>query len=264
MLIMNRNRITALGFGLIPVYCLVLSIGFLAGCQTTAPSDTTMRQATAARNLGEAYLLQKNYTLALHEFLKAEKINPNDRFLQNDLGLTYMGKKRLDLAVKHFKIALDLRPDYAPARNNLGAAYMAQKDWDAAISTFKDVTNDLLYATPHYPLSNLGKAYYFKKEFASAEMYYKKALELEPEFVNALYGLGRTYLAMGQVSGAVGLFERTIAVAPRLAEAHLELAYAYRLSGETKKARDCFLRVLKLAPNTSQAADATAALETLR
>ena len=76
--------------------------------------------------------------------------------LQNDLGLAYMAKKRLDKAEFHFKKAIDIKAEYAPAKNNLGAVYLARQDWNAAIEQFKTVAGDILYATPHFPLTNIG------------------------------------------------------------------------------------------------------------
>ena len=108
----------------------ILVIGFLSGC---VPNETLRKQGESARNLGEAYMAQQNYTAALKEPLAAEQLTPDDPYLHNDLGLTYMAKDRLDLAIVHFKKALALKPDYAPAMKNLGTAYLAQQNWDAAI-----------------------------------------------------------------------------------------------------------------------------------
>ena len=117
------------------------------------------KQARLTRALGEAYMQQGNFTEALREFLKAEKLNRNDHLLHNDLGLAYMAKERLEKAEFHFKKAIDLRTEYAPAKNNLGTVYLVQKDWDAAIAQFQTVARDVLYATPHFPLTNMGIAY---------------------------------------------------------------------------------------------------------
>lgn len=141
--------------------CPVVLSCCLAGCVTSnATKSQRHHQADAIRQLGEAYLTEQNYTMALSELLKAEKLNSEDHLLHQDLGIAYMAKGELELAVPHFEKALAIKPDFAPARNNLGAAYLAMKDWDAAIDCFKLLTKDLLYATPHYPLANLGRAYY--------------------------------------------------------------------------------------------------------
>ena len=236
----------------------------LAGCATSSATKSRQHQADAIRQLGEAYLTEQNYSMALSELLKAEKLNAGDHLLHWDLGIAYMAKNELELAVSHFKKALAIKPDFAAARNSLGAAYLAMKDWDAAIDCFKLLTKDLLYGTPHYPLANLGKAYYEKKDFVEAEKYYREALKMEPGFVNALYGLGRTYLSTGNVQKAAEYFELTVAAAPLLPEAQFDLANAHRLLGNTEKARQGYARVIALSPNSDLARESKQALFDLK
>jgi Tfp pilus assembly protein PilF len=226
----------------------------LAGCATGGSEP--QRQAKIARQLGEAYLWEQNYSNALSEFLKAERLDPDDHILQQDLGIVYMAKGELEMAVYHFKEALVIKPDYADARNNLGTAYIALKKWDSAIACFKLLTEDLLYETPHFPLTNLGKAYYEKGAYATAAKYYREAIAIEPGFITALFGLGKTYLAMGEVRKAAGALEQAVEAAPDLADAHFELATVYRLLGEETKSKDEYLQVLKLAPGSDLAREA--------
>ena len=229
-----------------------ISLIFIFGCVSCAGNlEMQKKQAQASRNLGEAYYRQRNYPEALGEFLKSETIYPGDPFLQNDLGLTYMAMKQLDLAVKHFKKAIEIKPDYAPAINNLGNAYLNKKEWDTAIKYFTEVTENLLYATPHFPLSNMGWAYYNKKDYALAEKFYLKALDIDPKFINALAGLGKTYTAMGRGSEAVTTLEKAVKNYPRLGQLYLELARAYTVSGEYKKALDAYEKAVEFAPGSA-------------
>ena len=133
---------------------LLLVLG-LAAC-ASHQKNLEKQRAEAIRDLGEAYMGQGSHTRALREFLKAENIYPDDPYLQNDLGTAYLAKGNLELAVQHFNKALKLKPDYSPARNNLGSAYIELENWEAAIECFKVVKDDLLYGTPHYPMTNLG------------------------------------------------------------------------------------------------------------
>ena len=185
---------------------------FLASC--AANLEVRKNQEEALRNLGEAYIREGDYTKALRKLLEAEKLYAEDPHLQYDLGLVYMAKEKPNKAIEHFKKAVEIKPDYTPAKNSLGVAYLAQKKWDDAIVCFKEITGDLLYATPHYPLSNLGFAYYNKKKYRLAEKYYQDALKIEPKFVIALRGLGLTYLKMGRISEAVTTLEKVIELAP--------------------------------------------------
>ena len=241
---------------------LVLSV-FLIFCLSSCAANIEVRkkQEEASRNLGEAYMQQRDFSSALREFLKAEKIYSKDPYLQNDLGLAYMAKGRLDLAVKHFKKAVKLKPDYTPARNNLGTAYLAKKEWDVAIVCFKEIVDDILYATPHYPLTNLGWAYYNKQEYELAEKYYSEALNLEPTFIIALRGLGQNYMAMERAADAVAILEKAVKNYPRSVEAYFYLAKAYSLSGEYKKAISAYKKVIELAPVSAIAREAEKEVE---
>ncbi len=228
---------------------LILWIVSVFACAGTQAKRN--KQAQVTRNLGEAYMQQGNITEALREFLKAEKLNPNDHLLHNDLGLAYMAKERLEKAEYHFKKAIDLRNEYASAKNNLGTVYLAKKDWDAAIAQFQTVAGDVLYATPHYPLTNMGFAYYHKKDYASAEKYYQDALDLQPEFGLALRGLGKTYIALNNFPAAVSMLEKAVKTTPQSAELQMDLANAYHMQGQTKKALFAYRKVTSLAPDSS-------------
>jgi len=175
-----------------------------------------------------------------------------------------MSKYRYDLAEKHFLKALDIKPDYAAAKNNLGTVYLAQEDWHAAIKTFNSLEGNLLYATPHYPLSNLGLAYYHLGEYQKAEIYYRRALDIEPNFPIALRGLGRTYIAMLKIPEAVSVLEKTVREAPVWPELYLDMGTAYRMAGEYTKALLAFNKVTELAPDSEVAEKALAEIKKMQ
>lgn len=236
----------------------------LAVVSCTANMAAKKKQGEAYRNLGEAYYQQGNYTLALKELLKSESLYPDDPFLQNDLGLTYLAKKKPEVAIKYFKRALEINPAYAPAKNNLGTAYLAQQDWDAAIDCFKEIVGNVLYATPHFPLSNLGLAYYHKKDYTIAEKYYLEALEVDPKFVNAMLGLARTYIAMGKNSEAVVTLEIAAKNYPELAQVHFDLGKAYFLQQDYRRALQAYERVMELVPDQTLATDAAIEIQKIK
>jgi type IV pilus biogenesis/stability protein PilW len=235
--------------GLVAASCIVLVSVFLA-CTSNENLEQQKQQAEASRNLGEAYLRQRNYTAALKELLKAEAMNPDDYFVQNDLGLAYYYKGEADKAIYHFKKSLAIKDDYAPARNNLGNAYAEKQEWDLAIEQYKIVTSDLLYATPQFPYSNLGVAYYHKKQYGLSEKYFKQALKITPGFDRALYGLAKTYIATGKVAEAVEALEVAVDKNPEIQGLHFELAQAYMLQRDYRKAYAAYIRVVQINPDT--------------
>ena len=243
---------------------LLIPVLMVSLLSCAASQEKKRDQAKAARELGEAYMRQRDYTEALKELLRAEELYPGDHLVQNDLGLVYMSKYRYDLAEKHFKKAIQLKPDYAAAKNNLGTVYLAMENWHVAIATFQSIEGNLLYATPHYPLSNLGLAYYNLAEYESAEKYYLRALDLEPRFAIALRGLGRTYIAMGRIPQAVSVLEKAVREAPVWPDLYLDMGTAYRMAGQYTKALLAFNKVVELAPDSEVAEKATQAIKTMQ
>ena len=236
---------------LVGTACVLLT--FLISACTTQNVAEQKAQSEAIRNLGEAYLRQGKYRVALKQFKKAEELYPSDHLLQDDLGLAYLYLKDRDQAIFHFKKALEIKNDYTPARNNLGNAYAEKKEWDKAIEQYKIVTSDLLYGTPQFPLNNLGMAYYQKKEYGLSTQYYLKALDIKPDFVQALYGLAKTYLAMDRVPDAIARLEKAVSISPDSTVLYFELAGAYALNRDYTKAMSAYHKVVELDPNSTLA-----------
>jgi len=240
-----------------------ISIMFCA-CAHTGASTAKKQQADAARNLGEAYMADGNYTRALRELLKAEHLNPNDPRVHNALGLTYLAKENPEKAVSHLERALELRSEYSPARNNLGAAYIALEQWDKAAECFEQVADDLLYTTPSYPLTNLGYIYYQTGEYEKAEKYYNEALDLEYDFPKALHGLGQVYMATGDINKAVRYLERAKENAPKSARICMDLGRAYTRKHEYHKAIDAYKKAAAIADGSALADQARQKAEEVR
>lgn len=251
---MNKYRLCWIVLGVVMVFAM----------SCAANRHVNKKQSEALRNLGEVYLNQGDYTAALKEFLKAESLYPDDPFLHYDLGLTYKAKREFDLAVQHFKKAINLKPDYAPAQNGLGTVYLDKGEWDHAVPYFKAAKSNLLYATPYIPLSNLGWAYYNKKEYATAEKYYLDALDIHPKFINALRGLGLTYMALGRVPEAVEIMERSIKEYPRFALFYLDLGRAYTVLHDDERALNAYKKVVELDPNSALSRDADRELKKIK
>jgi tetratricopeptide (TPR) repeat protein len=230
----------------------VLLAGLILACATQNLAEQKA-QAEATKNLGEAYLREGKYRIALKHLKKAEEMYPSDHILQDDLGLAYLYLNDPDQAIPHFKKALELKDDYNPARNNLGNAYAEKKEWDKAIEQYKIITSDLLYGTPQFPLSNLGVVYYELQEYGLSAQYYLKALDIEPDFVQALYGLAKTYMAIDRVPDAIAKLEKAVGISPASDILYFELARAYGLNGNDTKALSAYHKVVEINPDSALA-----------
>lgn len=227
----------------------------LAACATVNDKQSK-KEGAVYRRVGEAYLQQGNLPAAMQEFKKAEEIYPNDHLLQYDIGLVYYSRGRFDEAISHYQKAVELKADYGPAINSLGNAYAGKKDWDKAIFYYNKVIDDILYATPHFTYAGLGNAYYYKGELERSEKNYLKALQIKPEFVNALQGLAQTYIAMGRIPKAVEKLEKAVRIMPDSPGLHFQLAKAYQQALEFQKAYNSYRKVVDLAPESLMADEA--------
>jgi len=236
-----------------PYLLLVLLV--ITGCASQAKEQ--IKIATSTRHLGEDYLAQGNPIAALKELTAAKKITPDDPYLHYALGMVYHDMEKYGLSETHLKKAIDLKPDYTEAMNSLGGVLMKQKKWDRAIALFRETAGNLLYTTPHFPLSNMGWAFLRKGDYMRAEASFKKALKTKPEFINAIHGLTSVYLAKGQTSLSRQLLEKALAKYPDSAILHVDLAKTLEILGLRKEARQSWQQVIFLAPESELSEKAT-------
>jgi len=244
-------------------FLLIVPVMVLTTACATTDTAEVKKKAEAIRGVGEAYIAERSYTMALRELLHAEKLNPQDHILQYDLGLVYSKKRRLDLAIKHYQKAIALKPDYAPAMNNLGMTYIADKQWDKAIETFDELTGNLLYATPQYPRFGLGLAWYNKGDYRKAEKYLNEALQYyydgyrkDPTYIYTLHWLGLTYLSLNELDRAEQVLEEGVRYAPKLAMLYFDLGRVYTAMGKYDQADFVFGKVIELRPDSDMAREA--------
>jgi len=242
-----------ISFRLISLFLIIL----LSVSACTSTKEKQGRQAVAYRELAEAYFVQRQYTLALQELLKAEKLRPDSALIHNTLGLVYMEKDQLELSVQHFKKAVKLKPDYPEAINNLARALLEQEEWDEAILYLKELIKNLVYTTPQYPLLNLGWAYFNKKDYVQAEKYYKQAIKYYDDdfrrdmtYIRALGGLGRTHIATGNFAQALSALSRAAQAAPGIPDTYFYIGQAYEKAGKPRDAKMAYLKVIEVAPDS--------------
>lgn len=75
-------------------------------------------------NLGIAYIIQKNYTMALETFQKGKELKVEYADLYNYTGQVNLELNKLDAALLDFERALKINPDYADAHFNVGQLYL--------------------------------------------------------------------------------------------------------------------------------------------
>ncbi|NOY49262.1 MAG: tetratricopeptide repeat protein [Chlorobi bacterium] len=146
----------------------------------------------AAFNIGMAGVMSKNPEIAaeyLQKCIDVDFADPRVYMFYNrsakQLGDTAKAIEILNMGRERFPNELSLLLEQAQLYLEKGETELLQKSLLAAIE--KDPTNSNLFFL-------LGKTYDDTKDFENAELYYKKASEVNPDFFEAYYNLGAIYV----------------------------------------------------------------------
>lgn len=231
---------------------VVLLMALLSAC-TPTQGASPQQEAKSHYLLGISALAENNPTMALQEFLLAEKADSDDADIQAGLARAYLGKRAYDLAEKHFKKAIDLSDGAPQYYNNLGALYLTMERFDDAIIVFRKAAENLLFATPEVAWTGIGVAYFQKLDYAAAEKNYKKALDLNAGYFQAYYRLGELYYNQDRQAEALNAFAKTVELAPRFVLGQYWLGLTAMKAKDPVRARRAFQETIKLAPDSEQA-----------
>jgi len=105
-------------------------------------------------------------------------------------------------------------------------------------------------ARPH---NNLGDALIKAARYKEAGPHFERALELQPDFPDALNNLATVYNNAGRVQEAVQLFSRALGFNPGHLKARFSLAFLYYDQGMLSEAEQQFAILMRIAPGSSDA-----------
>ncbi|MFA5060514.1 MAG: tetratricopeptide repeat protein [Candidatus Omnitrophota bacterium] len=146
----------------------------------------------------------------------------------------------MDVLGAYFKVIKkgqnDARYKEAQAKVANAYIYLIQKKSPAAASYF-----------------NLGYIYGEQGDLKTAIDFYKKALEINPQYAKALYNLANAYTDMELYNEAVNLYRRAIKIDPKNSDVYLGLGVAYTALGNHQEAVSCYKKAIEVNPSNSNA-----------
>ncbi len=171
--------------------------------------------------LGYQELRKENLVAATEHFETAALLDPESAWAANNLGVAYERQGRTELAANTFRRAIDLDPDYAAPYGNLARVRQSQgNDEEAARLIAKRAE---LRARDPVPDYRRGLAELPNDPRRAIESF-RRALDLDREFVQARIGLARAYLALGDYDAAERQVRRALRQSPHNKEAEALLA----------------------------------------
>ena len=92
---------------------------------------------TAWQNLGQVYILQKKWDMAINELENALKIYPQNLQIHNDIGIAYYNAGKKGIAERYFYKASEIAPTDYLSFLNLGSYYSQEGRPKDALSVYK-------------------------------------------------------------------------------------------------------------------------------
>ena len=194
--------------------------------------------------LGEAYFYNGDYDSARATWQRAG----GERARANLLMLDAIGSKRRLRALEE---ALEKEELSAPFWRALAIAYMKTADDERALYYFYEAIN----REPNDYMSYffIGTIYENHFVFEDAAKAYKKAVEINPQFAQALNNLGYCYKEMRFWSYAIEYYKKALDIWPENPNYHYNIGNAYTHKGLYDEAFESYKRAVGLDPNFAKA-----------
>jgi tetratricopeptide (TPR) repeat protein len=129
-----------------------------------------------------------------------------------------------------------------------GWTYERNKVWKDPLTLWSDcVAKSPEKARPH---NNLGNALQAQDKLDEAISHFRRALQLKPDFVEALSNLGNALQLQGKLDEAISCYRQALLIDPHSAKAFNNLGSALQLQGELDEAIDYFRQALRNNPDS--------------
>lgn len=154
---------------------------------------------------------------------KAIDLLPTYAFAINNLGSVYLKEEKPDSAIYYYKKALDLQPNYPDASKYLGLAYLKKADFDEADKAMYAAQNmssssDALKVLSSEYLILASKAFN-SSETDRAIRFCEKAIQINPQNAEAYYNLGGYYMTLQNLAKTREYWKKALDVNPNYTEA---------------------------------------------
>ena len=172
------------------IYTLILLV-FLPPAHLGAGEPKPEDKTAQARELYSAgYLLTElgRYPEAIQLYEKSLEIMPTAE-AYTFLGWTYGIMGHYGHAIEQAKKAIDVDPEFGNPYNDIGAYLIEQGKDDEAIAYLEKAKRAKRYCCYQFPYFNLGRIFFKRKMYEKAREEFKKALEIDPDYIPAAEAL---------------------------------------------------------------------------
>lgn len=258
--------------------CLILVIGFVAGCG--GPEQKKMKFFNKGKALYEKGDLVKaklefknaiqidpkfsdayymlgmvelrggNFQGAFGAFNKAVELNPLHWDSHIQMGRLLLGARQFDKALEKADLVLKENPKNEDALLLKGSVFLARKESEKAQQLLEGLIGQGMSRPDVYML--LASAYMQKEEVKKAEGILQKGVEINPKSVMLNLVLSDVYIRSKRMDEAVATIQSVIELEPKNIQYRIALAGIYWESKKEKDAQDVLKNVIALDPKNEE------------
>lgn len=184
--------------------------GSSSGSRGLSSSSKPDKVAAAESNvaLAQAYIQREDYAAAREKLGKALKAQPDNADAYTLLGVVHERQKQPEEAGKQYAHAARLAPDRGAVQNNYGAWLCGNGRAAESLGYFERALKDADYPTPAAALTNAGVCAAKAGDAAASENYLRRALDIQPNNVDALRELAAISYRSGDYLRARAFLQR--------------------------------------------------------
>ena len=216
------------------------------------PSDVEAHELLAKiylRSLGNMQSSQSSemLKLATAEYEKLAALKPNDVETHLLLGQLYSLGHDSSRAEAQFKLAQKIDGNSEDVALNLARLYSEEGDPKRAADVLNGIPVDDRSVRIEYAL---GATYDELKKPKDAAAAYQRALDIEPNSLDAERGLANALLTEGKLDDALKIFNQIVADEPQDAQSQIHISEIERRQGHYNKALATLEKAKQLAPDS--------------
>lgn len=167
-----------------------------------------IQAAEVNTRLGIGYMRRGKYELAVDKLETAVEHDPEHVPAHLTLALLYDRIGAPERAGAHYRRAARLAPNDGATQNSYGTHLCRIGKLEEAVERFLKATEDPFYDTPEVAWTNAGACARRIPDPARAEEYLRRALELRPDFPDALYHMADLSFQQGNAFQARAFLQR--------------------------------------------------------
>ncbi|MEK7644615.1 MAG: tetratricopeptide repeat protein [Patescibacteria group bacterium] len=152
---------------------------------------------------------------AIESFARTVSLSPSDYTAYSQLANAYILEGNIEEAEKNYLAAIQLKPDHLPSYALLSDLYSRSGRYDEAINIYEPIIN--IVSNDPDSAFRLGMLFYNRAgdgDYERARLLFARAVELRPDFSNAIFGLGMAYEKMEDYENALKYYQKVSILNP--------------------------------------------------